>query len=98
MLNTLQTARELTDGRIITVFGCGGDRDRSKRRPMGEIAGDYSDVVVITSDNPRNEDPFKIIAEIEVGVLSHEYTLSRYFPIAAKRFKERSRWQEPMTS
>ena len=68
LLNTLQTARELTDGRIITVFGCGGDRDRSKRRPMGEIAGDLSDVVVITSDNPRNEDPLKIISEIEMGL------------------------------
>jgi len=68
LLNTLKTARDLTDGRIITVFGCGGDRDRTKRRPMGEIAGEYSDLVIITSDNPRNEDPLKIIEEIEVGV------------------------------
>lgn len=68
LLNTLQTARELTGGRIITVFGCGGDRDRSKRQPMGEIAGRLSDVVVITSDNPRNEDPLKIIAEVETGL------------------------------
>jgi UDP-N-acetylmuramoyl-L-alanyl-D-glutamate--2,6-diaminopimelate ligase len=68
LLNTLRTARELTDGRIITVFGCGGDRDRTKRRPMGEAAGELSDVVIITSDNPRNEDPLKIISEIEAGV------------------------------
>lgn len=68
LLNTLETARDLTSGRIITVFGCGGDRDRSKRRPMGEVAGRSSDMVVITSDNPRNEDPLKIIAEIEAGV------------------------------
>lgn len=68
LLNTLQTAEELTEGRVITVFGCGGDRDRSKRHPMGLIAGEYSDLVIITSDNPRNEDPLKIIAEIEVGV------------------------------
>lgn len=68
LLNTLKTARDLTDGRIITVFGCGGDRDRTKRRPMGEVAGEYSDLVIITSDNPRNEDPLKIIEEIEVGV------------------------------
>ena len=68
LLNTLKTARDLTSGRIITVFGCGGDRDRTKRRPMGEIAGEYSDLVVITSDNPRNEDPLRIISEIEVGV------------------------------
>ena len=68
LLNTLRTARELTDGNIITVFGCGGDRDQTKRRPMGEVAGEYSDLVFITSDNPRNEDPLKIISEIEVGV------------------------------
>lgn len=68
LLNTLRTARDLTDGRIITVFGCGGDRDRTKRQPMGEIAGEYSDLVFITSDNPRNEDPLKIIDEIELGV------------------------------
>ena len=68
LLNTLKTAKDLTDGRIITVFGCGGDRDRTKRKPMGEIAGEYSDLVIITSDNPRNEDPLKIIEEIEVGV------------------------------
>ncbi|MBV9242367.1 MAG: UDP-N-acetylmuramoyl-L-alanyl-D-glutamate--2,6-diaminopimelate ligase [Acidobacteria bacterium] len=68
LLNTLRTARELTTGRIITVFGCGGDRDRSKRAPMGSIASQYSDLVVVTSDNPRNEDPLKIIQEIEVGL------------------------------
>ncbi len=68
LLNTLRTARDLTKSRIITVFGCGGDRDRTKRRPMGEIAGELSDLVIITSDNPRNEDPLKIISEIETGV------------------------------
>ena len=54
--------------RVVTVFGCGGDRDKSKRRPMGEIAGDHSDLVVVTSDNPRTEDPVKIISEIEEGI------------------------------
>ncbi len=68
LLNTLKTAKDLAKGRIITVFGCGGDRDRTKRGPMGVIAGEYSDVVVITSDNPRNEDPLEIIREIERGV------------------------------
>ena len=68
LLNTLRTARDLTDGKIITVFGCGGDRDRSKRRPMGIAAGENSDTVIITSDNPRTEDPLKIIEEVEVGV------------------------------
>jgi UDP-N-acetylmuramyl-tripeptide synthetase len=68
LLNTLQTARDLTSGRIITVFGCGGDRDRTKRVPMGRVAGQNSDIVFITSDNPRTEDPLKIIFEIETGV------------------------------
>src|SRR4030095_2687776 len=68
LLNTLRTARELTSGRIITVFGCGGDRDKTKRIPMGRVAGEGKCVVLITSDNPRTEDPLKIISEIEVGV------------------------------
>lgn len=68
LLNTLQTAKQLSEGRIITVFGCGGDRDRSKRAPMGKIAGEYSDLVILTSDNPRTEDPLKIIHEIEAGL------------------------------
>jgi UDP-N-acetylmuramoyl-L-alanyl-D-glutamate--2,6-diaminopimelate ligase len=68
LFNTLKTARELTEGRIISVFGCGGDRDITKRKPMGEVAGKYSDLVVITSDNPRSEDPLQIIKEIEVGL------------------------------
>lgn len=68
LLNVLKTAQDLTTGRVITIFGCGGDRDRSKRRPMGEIAGRYSDFVVLTSDNPRTEDPLRIIEEIKVGL------------------------------
>ncbi len=68
LLNTLKTARDLTNGRIITVFGCGGDRDKTKREPMGRVAGENSDLVFITSDNPRTEDPMTIIDQIEVGV------------------------------
>lgn len=68
LLNTLKTARNLTNGRIITIFGCGGDRDKTKRQPMGEVAGKNSDLVIITSDNPRTEDPLKIIREIEAGI------------------------------
>lgn len=68
LLNTLKTARDLTKGRIITVFGCGGDKDKTKRVPMGEVAGKHSDLVIITSDNPRTEDPLKIISQIEVGI------------------------------
>jgi UDP-N-acetylmuramoyl-L-alanyl-D-glutamate--2,6-diaminopimelate ligase len=69
LLNVLRTAREVTMGRIITVFGCGGDRDRSKRAPMGEAAGSLSDVVILTSDNPRTEDPNQILADAEAGIL-----------------------------
>jgi UDP-N-acetylmuramoyl-L-alanyl-D-glutamate--2,6-diaminopimelate ligase len=68
LLNVLKTAKDLAGGRVITVFGCGGDRDRSKRQPMGEIAGRYSDFVILTSDNPRTEDPLQIIEQIEVGL------------------------------
>ena len=68
--NVLQTAREVAgnSGRVITVFGCGGDRDRTKRAPMGEIAARLSDVAIVTSDNPRSEDPVAIIEDIEVGL------------------------------
>jgi len=68
LLNVLRTAREVTKGRIITVFGCGGDRDRSKRAPMGEAAGSLSDVVILTSDNPRTEDPNQILCDAEEGI------------------------------
>ncbi len=68
LLNTLQTARDLTGGRIITVFGCGGDRDKTKRAPMGRVAGENSDLVIVTSDNPRTENPLQILSEIEVGL------------------------------
>lgn len=66
--SALETAREITQGRLITVFGCGGDRDHGKRPLMGEVAGSLSDQVIVTSDNPRSEDPVKIIVEIEVGL------------------------------
>jgi len=67
--NLIRTARELiTKGRIITVFGCGGSRDRTKRPIMGETAGRLSDLSILTSDNPRQEDPLKIISDIVVGM------------------------------
>ena len=75
--NVLQAARALTRGRIILVFGCGGDRDRSKRPIMGEIAARYGDFSIITSDNPRGEDPMAICRQVEEGVRrgSGEYLL-----------------------
>ncbi len=66
--NMLSTCRELTKGRIILVFGCGGDRDRSKRPLMGEVAARYSDYTIITNDNPRSEEPLSIASSIEVGM------------------------------
>lgn len=66
--NILTTARQITKGRLITVFGCGGDRDRTKRPIMGEIAARYSDLAMVTSDNPRTEDPDKIIEDVVAGV------------------------------
>jgi UDP-N-acetylmuramoyl-L-alanyl-D-glutamate--2,6-diaminopimelate ligase len=65
--NVITTVREFTPGRLIAVFGCGGDRDRTKRPQMGAIAASFSDLCVITSDNPRTEDPNKIIEDILAG-------------------------------
>ncbi len=66
--NVLETARGFTRRRLISVFGCGGDRDHGKRPIMGEIGGRYSDHVILTSDNPRTEDPMDILKAVEEGV------------------------------
>lgn len=80
---TLESLRSLTQSRLIVVFGCGGDRDRGKRAMMGEIAGRLADRVILTSDNPRSEDPMEILGEIEEGL--HQCGLARSDPGGLER-------------
>lgn len=68
LIRLLEAVREMTTGKVITLFGCGGDRDRTKRPKMGAAAVQGSDVVIVTTDNPRSEDPLDIIREIESGM------------------------------
>ena len=68
LLKVLNTIKAISKRKLITVFGCGGDRDKGKRKDMGKIAGKYSDIVIITSDNPRSEDPYHIMKQIEEGL------------------------------
>ena len=69
LLNILNACRSFTEKRLISVFGCGGDRDKTKRPIMGEIGGRLADYCILTSDNPRTEDPLTILSEVESGVL-----------------------------
>lgn len=69
IINILNTAREYTNGRLVVLFGCGGDRDRTKRPIMGKAAGELADFCIVTSDNPRTEDPGAIIKDIIPGVI-----------------------------
>lgn len=81
----LQTLREFSTGRVIAVFGCGGNRDTSKRPLMGAVAAKYADHVIITNDNPRREDPMAIIRDIEAGIpdgTSYEVQPNRELAIA----------------
>jgi UDP-N-acetylmuramoyl-L-alanyl-D-glutamate--2,6-diaminopimelate ligase len=80
--NVLRTARDLAQGRVICVFGCGGDRDRGKRPLMGRIATDLADLAIVTSDNPRSEEPDAIIAEILEGAADAEVEPDRREAIA----------------
>ena len=79
----LLAIRDLTDRKIILVFGCGGDRDRGKRAPMGKVAGTLADIAIATSDNPRSEDPEAILAEVEVGLIASGAT--KYLKVADRR-------------
>ena len=83
--NILKTAKEFTKGRIIVVFGCGGDRDRTKRPIMGGIAAQLGDVVIATSDNPRTEDPARILDDVEAGILEVLDDNTQYEKIADRR-------------
>jgi UDP-N-acetylmuramoyl-L-alanyl-D-glutamate--2,6-diaminopimelate ligase len=80
--NVLRTARDLAQNRVICVFGCGGDRDRGKRPLMGRIATDLADLAIVTSDNPRSEEPDAIIAEILEGARDAEVESDRREAIA----------------
>jgi len=90
--NAITALRSLTAGRIITVFGCGGDRDSTKRPIMGEIAARLSDLAVVTSDNPRSEDPLTIIEQVEVGV---RQTGNRRFSAQGLKENENGKWAGP---
>ena len=79
----LLAVKELTDKKILLVFGCGGDRDRGKRVPMGRVAGSLADIAIATSDNPRSEDPEAILSEVEAGLASSGAT--KYLKIADRR-------------
>jgi len=68
--NLIHAARGITSGKLIVLFGCGGDRDRTKRPKMGQVAATLADYVIVTSDNPRSEDPGQIVREIEQGVIA----------------------------
>lgn len=76
--NVLRTVKELAEGKVICVFGCGGDRDRTKRPVMGRIAAAYADRVIVTSDNPRSEDPLAIMRDIEAGLKEAGTAPDRY--------------------
>jgi UDP-N-acetylmuramoyl-L-alanyl-D-glutamate--2,6-diaminopimelate ligase len=73
--NILKTVREFTKGRVISVFGCGGDRDKTKRPIMGKLGTELSDIAIITSDNPRSEEPNTIIDDIVMGISKKNYII-----------------------
>ncbi len=81
--NIIKTAKEFTKGRVITLFGCGGNRDHKKRAVMGKISGELSDFTVITSDNPRFENPVDIIRDIESGI----YKITNNYAVVPDRFE-----------
>jgi UDP-N-acetylmuramoyl-L-alanyl-D-glutamate--2,6-diaminopimelate ligase len=95
--NVLSTVRTFAERRVITVFGCGGDRDRTKRPIMGKLSATYSDYVIVTSDNPRSEEPDRILADIAVGLEESGWSRERYMLLAdrAQAIAEAIRIAEP---
>jgi UDP-N-acetylmuramoyl-L-alanyl-D-glutamate--2,6-diaminopimelate ligase len=85
LTSTLKTVRELRPRRLIVVFGCGGDRDRTKRPLMGAAAARLADLAILTSDNPRTEDPLAIVGEVEKGILKVTSDRKRYRVIPDRR-------------
>lgn len=83
--NALSTVSEFAERKIITVFGCGGDRDKTKRPIMGKVAAHYSDLLYVTSDNPRTEDPDAILADIEPGLKEVNYPENQYILLADRK-------------
>jgi UDP-N-acetylmuramoyl-L-alanyl-D-glutamate--2,6-diaminopimelate ligase len=92
----LSNLRPLTRGRLIVVFGCGGDRDRAKRPRMGRVATDIADLAIVTSDNPRSEDPQAIIGDILAGV--PDDVKCRVEPTAGRRSSWRCAMRAAATS
>ncbi|AOZ91679.1 UDP-N-acetylmuramoyl-L-alanyl-D-glutamate--2,6-diaminopimelate ligase [Paenibacillus crassostreae] len=83
--NVLKTVKEFAQGRVLTVFGCGGDRDKTKRPLMGKISAKYSDMIFVTSDNPRTEDPEAILKDIELGLIEDQVSSDSYQLIVDRR-------------
>jgi UDP-N-acetylmuramoyl-L-alanyl-D-glutamate--2,6-diaminopimelate ligase len=83
--NVLRAVREFATGRVICVFGCGGDRDRTKRPIMGRIAAELAETLIVTSDNPRTEDPLAILTDIEAGLKDAGISADRYRLVPDRR-------------
>jgi UDP-N-acetylmuramyl-tripeptide synthetase len=83
--NVLQAVRTLRPHRVITVFGCGGDRDKTKRPKMAEAVAEGSDFAVLTSDNPRTEDPYAILQDAEAGFLQAQWQRDKNYAVIPDR-------------
>ena len=81
LLNVGKTLKQITDNRVITIFGAGGDRDHEKRPKMAKAAVKFSDYIILTSDNPRTENPVSILADIEKGLINEKYPFDKYLII-----------------